>query len=169
MMQLLYVAIGAIFGAAAGGYATWKVAKAAARNEARRHALVQAGTTLQDYRVAYAQWFVEYLSPAAQSVRGHWAKPTTEQPDPLYLQLQSAVDKSRGTLRVITGLLYALFPQEDIKPVCVEITKILMMTGDPPADCREVDRAVHDAWRDTSGPDQEVQLAATINQHEAFR
>jgi len=146
MIDLLVGLIGAVLGAGAGGYLAWRVARVGARNEARRRTLVEAGRALQDYRVVYAQWYVEYLSPLAQAAKGHYAKPVREQPDPVYLQLQSAVDRGRGALRVTTCLLTAHFPRAVVEPIHEMILKVLRMSGGaPPADCREVDILVESA------------------------
>jgi len=146
MEPALIAILSAAAGAIMGGYVTWVVTTRATRYQARRDSLVKAARALQDYGVAYAQWYTEYLSPQARS-QGNWAKPPTGKPDPVYLNLMSAVDRGRGELRVIQGLLYALFPQEVIKPIYAEIMKVLVMSGPPQADCRDVDRVVDGACK----------------------
>ena len=145
MWQFSQVLLSSLVGTLVGCILTWLLMTRTARNQARRETLVMAAKALQDYRVDYAQWYVEYMSPIAQA-SGGWAKPTTGKPDPIYLDLMSAVDKGRGHLRVIHGSLYAHFPQEVIKPICIELMRILVMSAhDKQADCREVDRVVEGA------------------------
>lgn len=138
-MQIISAGIGAIV----GGYVTWTVATRAARDQARRNTLIETARGLQDYGVAYAQWYTEYLSPQARSV-GHWAKPPTGKPDSVYLGLMGAVDRGMGNLKVIQGLLYAHFPQRVINPLSDEIAKVLVLSKGQ-ADCREIDHIVNGA------------------------
>jgi len=132
-------------GTAIGCVITWLLMTRGERNRARRETLVMAAEALQDYRVAYAQWYGEYLSPQAQA-SGSWAKPPTGKPDPVYLNLMGGVDKGRGRLRVINSALQAYFPEKVIEPLCNEVLKVLVMSAhDQKADCRDVDRVVEKA------------------------
>ncbi|MBN1916973.1 MAG: hypothetical protein JW889_03605 [Verrucomicrobia bacterium] len=145
MTQFLVPLVSGVGGTLIGCLLTWHLMTRTVRNEARRKVLVMAAEALQDYRVAYAQWYAEYLSPEAQAVED-WAKPPTGKPDPVYLQLMSAVDTGRGRLRVINGALYAHFRKTDVKPLCTEMLRVLTMSaGDKPADCRKVDEIVEKA------------------------
>jgi len=131
---------GAIIGTLMGSVVTWILATRSERNRARREVLVHAAEALEDYRVAYAQWYVEYLSPEAQGLRGHWAKLGAHNPDPVYLQLMRAVDEQAGRLRVIQARLFAHFRQEEIERLWQEIAKVLVMgSGHQQADPRDVD------------------------------
>jgi len=131
--------VGAVLGALVGGFVTWKITKSAAEREARRDALVKTGNALQQFRVAYAQFYVEFLSPEAMNVRGHWAKGIEEKPDSVYLDLMAKVDSGKGRLRVLHGALYGLFPRGEVDRLAEEIMRILSVAGDPPAHCRDVD------------------------------
>jgi len=137
--------VGAVLGALVGGFVTWKITKSAAEREARRDTLVQAGNALQEFQVAYAQFYGEFLSPEAMSVRGHWAKMVEDKPDPVYLELMAKVDSGKGRLRMVHGLLYGLFPRGDVDRLGDEVMKLLMITGDPPAHCRDVDNIANRA------------------------
>ncbi|MGA2621112.1 MAG: hypothetical protein ABSF26_26100 [Thermoguttaceae bacterium] len=146
MCQFLQVLLSSLVGTLVGCILTWLLMTRTARNQARRETLITAAKALQDYRVDYAQWYVEYMSPIAQAPGG-WAKPTTGKPDPIYLELMSAVDKGRGRLRVIIASLYAHFPQKVVKPICVELMRVLKMSAhDAQADCREVDVVAEGAF-----------------------
>jgi hypothetical protein len=145
MWQFVIALISGAGGTLIGCILTWRLMTTAARNKARRETLLMAAEALQDYRVAYAQWYVEYLSPQAQALE-NWAKAPTGKPDPVYLKLIDAVDRGRGRLRVVNGALYAHFRQSEIKPLCTEILSLLVMSAaDKKADCREVDTAVENA------------------------
>jgi hypothetical protein len=144
MLQALIGLLSGAVGTIIGSILTWRLMTRAARNQARRETLVRTAEILQDYRVAYAQWYVEYLSPQAQASEG-WARPPTGKPDPVYLSLMSAVDRARGYLRVIHGALFAYFPREVARPICVEIMRVLTMSGTMQADCRQVDTVVEAA------------------------
>ena len=98
---------------------------------------------LEDFRVAYALWYGEYLSPEAQASES-WAKPPGEG-GPRYLDLMKSVDTGRGRLRVLNGALYAHFRQDDIKPLCSDILEVLLKSGDQHTHCREVDGVVERA------------------------
>jgi len=145
MYEALIALLSAMIGTAIGVYATWFLTTRAARNQARREILVKVMEALQDYRVAYAQWYTEYLSPQAQVASGHWAKPPTGKPDPMYIELMRAVDMQAGRLRVLGGVLYAHFPTKVIKPIFAEVMKVLVMTGPGHKDCREVDQVAEGA------------------------
>jgi hypothetical protein len=140
MDQILVNFISTGFGAIAGGCVSYYITTRATRNQARRDALSKAVQGLQDYRVAYAQWYVEYLSPQAEEARGHWAKPPAGTPDKVHLDLMGTVDRGRGSLRTVDALLVALFPEKVISPVCTGIMDVLHMSGQQQSDCREVDR-----------------------------
>lgn len=145
MSQFLVALISGAAGTVAGSILTWHLMTKTARNKARRDVLVTTAESLQDYRVAYAQWYGEYLSPQAKAL-GSWAKPPTGKPDPVYLELMRAVDGTRGRLRVLRGALYAHFRETDIKALYAEITKLLNMSAhDKQADCREVDEIAEKA------------------------
>jgi hypothetical protein len=144
--QLLQFSLSGLFGTLTGCAVTWMLVTQTERNRAWRDALVLAMRALQDYRVAYANFYVEYVSPLAQQPAGNWAKPTTGKPDAVYLKLMTVVDRLRGRLRVASGVLYAHFPQEVIKPICVEITRVLIESAhDHKMDCRLVDQIVDGA------------------------
>ena len=145
MWQFLVALISGAGGTVIGCVLTWRLMTTVARNQARRETLVMAAEALEDYGVAYAQWYGEYLSPQAQG-SGSWAKPPTGEPDPVYLKLMNAVDTGRGRLRVLNGALYAHFPQNEIKPLCTEILRVLVMSAhDKQVDCRQVDQVVEKA------------------------
>ncbi len=131
MWQFLQALLAGLIGTVVGCVMTWVLMTRAERNRARRDALVMAANALQDYRVAYAQWYVEYMSPLAQAAAGSWAKPSTGRPDPVYLKLMTVVDKERGRLRVLRGVFDAHFPKRIIKPICVEITRVLSESARP--------------------------------------
>ena len=141
MSQFLVALTSGAVGTVVGCLLTWRLMTRTARNEARRKTLVMAAEALQDYRVAYARWYAKYLSPQAQAL-GDWARPPTGKPDPVYLKLMNAVDTGRGRLRVLSGALYAHFREKDIRPLYTEIMKVLVMSGEPHVDCRQVDEVV---------------------------
>ncbi len=59
----------------------------------------------------------------------------------------AAVDKGRGRLRVLHGVLYAHFPKNVIKPMCVEIMRILSESADDhQIDCRQLDAMAESAF-----------------------
>lgn len=146
MKEVLIALLSGAGGTAIGCVISWILMTHWERNKARREALLKAAEALADYGVAYAQWYVEYLSPLAQSVRGHWARPPVGSPDPLHLRLMSDVDKGRGRIKVIVGSLWALFPEKVIDPVCSEMMKVVIMSSQgAQADCRDVDCVVERA------------------------
>lgn len=139
MGQILVALISGAGGTAIGCLFTWILTTRAARNQVRREALVSAAKALQDYRVAYAHWYTEYLSSQAPASET-WARPATGKPDPLYLQMMSDVDIGRGHLRVIQAILYAHFREEEINALWKEIAKVLAMSApESQVDCREVE------------------------------
>jgi hypothetical protein len=71
--------------------------------------------------------------------------PLTDPPDRLYLDLENAVDRGRGRLRVVRGALCAHFCGEEIKPLYTEIEKVLNLSFPRQADFREVDAVVERA------------------------
>ena len=145
MSQLLVVLISSAGGTVIGCLFTWILTTRAERNRVRRETLVSAAEVLEDYRVVYAQWYVEYLSSQAQTPE-NWARPPTGKPDSVCLRLMSDVDRHRGHLRGIQGILYAYFPEEKINPLWKEIEKVLNMSGPQrQASCYEVDRVVNGA------------------------
>lgn len=139
----------ALGGAAVGSLLTWILATRGERNRARRDILIRLAQRLQDYRVAYAMWYVEYLSPSAQEVGGHWSRLNlVGRLDPTYVTMMQRVDELRGELRVFQGVLYAHFPQHAIKPLWAQVDKVLVISsGNVKADCGKVDQVVEGAWK----------------------
>ncbi|MCX6833752.1 MAG: hypothetical protein NTW07_01230 [candidate division Zixibacteria bacterium] len=145
MMDIVVSFFSGVFGAVVGGLCTWHVTTRVERNKARLETLLRAAEALQDYKVDYANWYVEYLSPLVEA-KGHWERPSTGSPDPEKLRLMSAADKGRGRLKVVHGALFAHFPKDVVKPLCTEIMKIILMTCyQAQVDCREVDRVADGA------------------------
>jgi len=141
--QILTPLIAAIFGTTVGSLLTWYLMTVSARKQARREILLKTAYALEAYRVAYALWYGEYLSPTAQQ-SGPWAKPPGGG-DPRYLSLMKAVDMGRGRLRALIGALYAHFREDEIRPLYKDITEVLVKSGPQHADCRDVDIIVEKA------------------------
>lgn len=129
MIEALIGFVSAVLGAILGSCFAWHLARSTARNEARRNVLAKAMKSLQAYRVAYAQWYVEYLALNAGKP-GSWAKQATGTPDPTYLDLMRRVDHGRGNLRVTSAMLYAHFPPDEAKRICTLITKLLVISAE---------------------------------------
>jgi hypothetical protein len=137
--------IEALFGAIAGGLigsiGTWYVSRRLAFLERRHTQIERASEELQEYRVAYAQFYVEFLSPIAQEERGHWAKPVQQRPDMDYLELERRVDASRGRLRVHRAILRRILRGKSGATASEAIETILRESSHPsPTDCRDIDR-----------------------------
>ena len=143
MYQVIVALVSGAGGTILGCFVAWVLMTRTERNRTRREALTMALEALEDYRVAYAQWYVEYLSPQAHAASGSWAKAPTGKPDAVYLKLMGDVDRARGRLRVLNGTLYAHFPEKVIKPLHRDIMKVLIMTsGRRQADSGEVEDVV---------------------------
>jgi len=142
-MEILVTLLSTMGGAIIGSVATWYLITVSERNKARCEALVSAAQTLQHCRVVYANWYVEYLSPHAKEASGHWAKDVTGKPDPVYIEMMSAVDNNRGQLRIDKAVILARVPHKCAKPICDGIAGILDLTGRG-SDCREVDLVIEE-------------------------
>lgn len=140
MEQVFISLVTGAIGALIGGYVSYRVATRAARSQARREALAKAVERLQDYKVAYAQWYVEYLSPHAVAAGRKWAKTPSDTVDKTCLDMMGAVDRGRGSLRGTHAMLVALFPGDVIRPVCEGISEVLHLSGSVQSDLHEVDR-----------------------------
>lgn len=146
MSGFLVAFFSAVGGTAVGCLLTWILANRSERNRARREILVRVAQAFQDYRVAYAQWYVEYLSPEARKTGGHWVKAPTGKPDVTYLSLMRRVDEGGGQFRVLKGALYAHFPQGLIDPLCAHIHDVLELSSYAiQADCHHVDQVAEKA------------------------
>ena len=142
MSEALIGFVSAVLGAILGSIFTWHLARKTARNEARRNVLAKAMEILQAYRVAYAQWYVEYLA-WNPGIPGSWAKQATGNPDPTYLELMRRVDEGRGSLRVISAMLFAHFPADEAKHICKPIMEVLVISAEQAqASCHDVDSIV---------------------------
>ena len=130
MVEAIIGLVSAVGGTVIGCYVTWLLMNRQSRNQTRGEVLVRAAEELQDFRVTYAVWYTEYLSSDAQETKGHWAKPVTENTDPVFLELLSSNDRARGRLRVIRVLLAAHFPESVIGSLRNDIHQILCISAE---------------------------------------
>lgn len=134
MCQILTGLVAAVIGAVTGSYVTWRLMRRESANRSRREVLASVARVLQSYRIAYANWYVEYLSS-----RRDWRQidPKT---DPVFRDRLLAVDTGRASLRVAIAELRAYIPMAVSGPLVDAIQGLLEMTTDNHrADCREVD------------------------------
>ena len=133
MWEVWAVLFSGAIGVVIGSFLTWKLMRRESTNRSRREVLKSLAKTLQDFRIAYANWYVEYLHP------GDWANidPKT---DPVFRERMLAVDTGRASLRIATAYLYAHFPPQIILPLVDGIERLLAATTDDRrTDCRDVD------------------------------
>lgn len=134
MWQILSGLLAGVIGAVTGSYVTWRLARRESSNGSRREVLASVARGLESYRIAYANWYVEYLSPG-----GDWRRidPRT---DPVYRERLLAVDTGRAALRVAIAEIRAHLTAAASGPLVEAIRELLAMTAnDHRVDCREVD------------------------------
>jgi hypothetical protein len=128
MQEAIIAFASALAGAIAGSYSAWYLSQRSTRNQSRREALIKTCQDLEILRVAYGQWYTEYVHN--EKLQGcTWARPATGQPDTTYLAMMTTVDNSRGALRVDQALLAALMPRCVAVATIPMIDKVLVMTS----------------------------------------
>lgn len=138
--NVLFTLVAAIIGTVIGSIGTWRVSRRLAFLERCHNQIEAACAELQQYRVAYAQLFVEYMSPDAEAAGRHWAKPVEGQLDMDYLELQRRVDAGRGRLRVHREILKRILPEGIGAKTGTAIERVLQESSHVQrVDCRVVD------------------------------
>jgi hypothetical protein len=141
--ELASALIGAIIGSLLGSYGTWRVSRRLAYIERMQNQIENACAELQHYRVAYSQYYVEYLSAPARAQGRDW---TSLNSDSRQLELEGRVDQSRGRLRVHTAVLRRVLPGIEGRRIDGAISQILRDSSHASqVDCRQVDRMCDDA------------------------
>jgi hypothetical protein len=111
--QVLFSFCAAILGACVGSFVAWRLARRSAHVDRCQRHLEAACDVLQRYRVVYAQFYNEYLSPAAIANRGAWPPSVPGKTEAEYLPLERSLDEARGALRVQSGILRATLDGEN--------------------------------------------------------
>ncbi len=133
--------VGAIVGAIIGGVATWHVSRRLAFLERCHRQIELACEELQLYRVAYAQYYVEYLSKYARAEGRDWANVTGERPDMDRLELERQVDDARGRLRVHGAILRRVLSEQAGVKAGEAISLVLRESSHASqTDCRVIDK-----------------------------
>jgi hypothetical protein len=133
--------LSALFGAILGGIVTWHVSRRLAHLERCHMQIERACKELQNYRVVYAQYYVEYLSEHAKAAGREWANVSGMQPDMDRVELERRVDLSRGRLRVHQAILKRVLPREVVVTADEMITLLLRESSHmAQTDCRVIDQ-----------------------------